>query len=157
MELSIEKDIERVKIFDEIFEGQTYIFIDRVTETIDGTVFSQLESCFVLKYDVAVIALAQVILESELVKLLRENDESPKQYFEKNIDLAWEKELISDQMRQFLHETRQNRNEMLHPNDFKDSRFLDLLAIESLRAVAAFLSFKSDIFYKELEKRIQSY
>lgn len=139
----VERDLEREKDFNEIFNGMMYIFIDSIGE-IDGIVFSQIESCFLRKYDVAVIALAQIMLESKLVELLHKKSIETKKTFKDNINLAFEVKLIDRDMFQALDEIRRIRNEILHPND-KDDRFLDLLARESVYVVASFLEHKSRI------------
>jgi len=130
---------EREKEWNEIFEGQTYVYMESVDKSIKGNAYSELKSCYISEYDVAVIALAQVLLEQELDEFLRNHNLVPIGSFEKCINLAWENHLISEDIKDSLHDSRMCRNTMLHPGNWKDSRFLDIIAKESLRAVASFL------------------
>ncbi|GEM_PF-5172600 len=123
----------------EIYRGSYNLFADFIGSTITGTIFFELEESFKLGHDVAVIALAQVLLEEELVRLLISNNINPTRNFSQNIELAKRNDLIGQQLKDSLNASRENRNKILHPNLIKDSRELRNLAKDSLNAVTQFL------------------
>lgn len=122
-----------------ILEGQYYLYFDEVGRTITGTIYHELEENYKLGHDVAVIALAQVLLEEELVFNLRKNDINPSSKFSRNICLAKRNGLISSRVKDSLNESRRDRNKILHPSLIKDSRTLNDLAKRSMRAVSQLL------------------